>query len=436
MKILLFGDTLGISQLLRHLPRDVIAGIIGSSIRPQYIDDLRALANSQRVPFLLQPKWKSKGYQSFIDRVYGLAPDLIWVNSYSMILREDLLLCARLGGINLHASLLPRNRGCNPIQWAILNGDCETGVSLHEIDHGLDTGPIIDMRKIPLFFEDSWLDVSHRLENAADVLITKNIANILTGNWSAISQINKNATVGKRRNPADSLFLWSQPLVEIYNKVRALLPPLPSAFYQDAAGQTYSLGVYQTIWQLALLKYELGEEWAMQAEYVRLRPLRKSDADLFYEWIINRNFVTHNSPFFPVSESNREVWIEQLMTKHSDLVIFVIEDSLSGHPIGACQLVNINWIHRSAELQIQISDSSFQHWRYESEAIKLLSEFGFADLKLHRIYLTVFASNQTAIETYEKCGFECHGTLKEAAQIDGRWVDGQVMVQLESQHND
>ena len=260
MKIILFGDTPGISQLLRHLPRDVLAGIVGASIRPQYVESLRVLANAQRIPFLLQPKWKSNGYDAFVGEVRALAPDLIWVNSYSMILRDDLLTCARLGGINIHSALLPRNRGCNPTQWAIIKGEHETGVTLHEINSGLDTGPIIDQQSVPIFFEDSWLEVRRRLDKATDTLIVNAMPKILSENWHAVSQVSVNATFGNRRTPADGLFLWSQPLVEIYNKVRALLPPLPPAFYKDRAGQMCSLEAYQSIWELASLKYELTEK--------------------------------------------------------------------------------------------------------------------------------------------------------------------------------
>lgn len=433
MKILLFGDTLGISQLLHHLPYDVPVGIVGASIRPQYIEDLQALARKLRVPFLLQPKWKADGYDTLIHEVRALAPDLFWVNSYSMILRDDLLKYARVGGLNIHAALLPKNRGCNPTQWAIINGEHETGVSLHEIDSGLDTGPIIDQQWVPIFFEDNWLDVRKRLEQATDSLIIENLPNILSENWSAVSQSNRNATVGKRRTPEDGLFSWSQPLVEIYNKVRALLPPLPPAFYKDEAGQRRSIQAYHSIWQLAQLRYEWCEERGMQSNYVRLRPLQKSDSDLLYEWITDRNLVIHNSPFFPVSEADHEAWVERMMTERSDLVIFVIEDLASGQAIGTCQLVNINWIHRSAEFQIRIGSPTFQGRGYGSEAVSLLCGFGFTDLNLHRIYLHVFASNQRAIRAYEKCGFTTEGVLKEAAFIDDRWVDVQVMSNLEAQ---
>ena len=258
MKILLFGDTPGIAQLLRHLPRDVVAGIVGASIRPQHVKDLQTLALSLSIPFLHQPKWKSEGYDRFIDEVRVFEPDLIWVNSYSMIIRDDLLTCARLGGINIHAALLPHNRGCNPTQWALIKGELQTGVTLHEIDSGLDTGAIIDQQWVPIFFEDSWLDVRQRLEQTTDTLIIKNMPKILSENWSAVSQMNMNVMVGKRRTPEDGLFSWSQPLVEIYNKVRALLPPLPPAFYQDKSGQRSSIQLYHSIWQLALLRHELS----------------------------------------------------------------------------------------------------------------------------------------------------------------------------------
>ena len=368
---------MGVPQLLRHLPREFIAGIVGAIIRPQYEESLRALAKSHNLTFLLQPKWKTPMYDVFLKEVQELSPDLIWVNSYSMIIREDVLEISRLGGINIHAALLPRNRGCNPTQWAILNGDHKTGVTLHEIDNGIDTGPIIDQIELPIFFEDTWLDVGHRLVQAIDAIIIKNIPKILSESWIAVPQINGTATFGKRRVSEDGLFHWIQPLVEIYNTVRALLPPLPTAFYKDELGKKRLLDLYHTIWQLAVIKYEQLEGGGMQAEHVRLRPLQKSDANLLYEWITDRELVLHNSPFFPVSESDHEAWIERMMTKRSDLVVFVIEELASGKAIGTCQLLNINWIHRSAELQIRIGLPTFQGRGFGSEAVNLLCGFGF-----------------------------------------------------------
>lgn len=225
---------------------------------------------------------------------------------------------------------------------------------------------------------------------------------ILAGNWIAVPQEEALATTGRRRVPEHSAFKWNEPVVAIYNKIRALLPPLPSAFYYDEKGQKREIAAYQTIWQVASQKYEIfSGEGFMQTESVRLRPLRQVDAPLLYEWTTHRELITLNAPFHPVSETDQEVWVESMIIRRSDLVIFVIEESASGTIIGICQLFNINWRHRSAELQIFISNTSCHGQGYESQAVQLLTTFGFKDLNLHRMYLHVFATNRRAISSYE-----------------------------------
>lgn len=433
MKILLFGDDIGVPQLLKYLPRNSVVGIVAAAIRPQCIVELQKLADSLGLNFLVQPKWKSAKYASFVYDVRSLMPDLIWVNSYSMILREDVLAAARLGGLNIHAALLPRNRGCNPTQWAILKGEHETGVTLHQVDNGIDTGPIIDQRRFPIFFEDTWLDVAQREYQAAGELLEENIPKIMSEHWTAISQSQSYASTGRRRTPEDGLFHWSEPVIDIHNKIRALIPPLPGAFFRDKAGKIQKIETYHTVWQLTAQKFDPntgGEGGGMLAEQVRLRPLRKSDASLLYALIKDRELVLNNSPFLPVSESDHETWVEQMMEKQTNLVIFVVEERISGMAIGTCQLLNIDWINRSAELQIRIGDSKFLGRDCESQAVNLLRQFGFSDLNLHRIYLHVFSTNLRAIKTYENCGFVHEGTLKEAAHIDGRWIDFKIMTFL------
>lgn len=161
----------------------------------------------------------------------------------------------------------------------------------------------------------------------------------------------------------------------------------------------------------------------MQSDRIRLRPLRKSDAGLLYEWITDRELVLLNSTFHPVSEVDHDAWVEAMLTRRSDLVIFVIEERSTATAIGTCQLLNINWRHRNAELQIRIGDAESRGRGLGTEAVRLLCEFGFADLNLHRIYLHVFAGNPRAIAAYEKSGFAREGLLRAAAHIDGQWVD-------------
>src|SRR3990167_7481149 len=161
----------------------------------------------------------------------------------------------------------------------------------------------------------------------------------------------------------------------------------------------------------------------MKSEFVLLRPIRRADSGLLYEWITSRELVILNSPFHPISDVDHHAWFESMLTKRNDLVIFVIENLATHQAIGTCQLLNINWRHRSAELQIRIGDAQYHGRGFGTEAVKLLTHFGFSDLNLHRIYLNVFANNIRAIKSYEKCGFVTEALLKEAAFIDGSWVD-------------
>ena len=172
----------------------------------------------------------------------------------------------------------------------------------------------------------------------------------------------------------------------------------------------------------------------MHGKDVRLRPIRRDDSQLLYQWIVDRDLLILNAPYLPVSLPDHEAWIESMLVKRTDLVLFVIEDLAEARAIGTCQLFNINWVHRNAELQIRIGDNGSQSRGLGSEAIKLLVNFGFQDLNLHRIHLHVFTTNERAIWAYEKCGFVREGVLREAAHINGEFVDVLCMGRLRSEH--
>ena len=430
MRILIFGDVPGIPQLLRHIPAEHLIGMVCAAIRPRYHAPLTDIAAFHELPLIMQPRVNSADYANFKLAVKQLAPDLILVNSYSMIVREDVLALARLGGINIHGALLPRYRGCNPSQWAILNGETRTGVTMHEMSAGLDEGAIIDQREVPLFFEDTWQAVYARISLATDGLIAANLESLLAGEWQAQQQDVVEANYCRRRTPEDGRFSWNEPVVAIYNKIRALLPPLPPAFYVGAAGARVAIEQQLTPLGVTALKYGSVGGGTMVADRTRLRPLRREDAALLYSWINNRDLVIFNSPYYPITDIDHEAWMDSMLKKRVDLVIFVIEEIETEQVIGTCQLLNINWRHRSAELQIRIGDESFHGKGHGLEAVELLCRFGFADLNIHRIYLSVFSSNERAIKTYEKCDFKHEGLMREAAFIDGKWMDVAIMGRL------
>ena len=106
---------------------------------------------------VIQAKFRSEEYKCFKHKIKKLKADLVISNSYSMLIRDDILCLHRLGGINIHHAFLPKYRGCNPTQWSIIRGENFTGVSIHEMNSVLDSGAIIDQSKVPILMDDTWL---------------------------------------------------------------------------------------------------------------------------------------------------------------------------------------------------------------------------------------------------------------------------------------
>src|SRR6476659_2390626 len=130
-RVLLFGDGVGVPLFFESVSGELVRGIVAAEIRPQYHDELSRLAGAHQIPFLVQPRKQSASYDQFVRDVRALAPDLIVVNSYSMLLHPEILEIPRLGCVNLHPALLPKYRGSNPLQWVIINDESETGVTMH-----------------------------------------------------------------------------------------------------------------------------------------------------------------------------------------------------------------------------------------------------------------------------------------------------------------
>ena len=159
---------------------------------------------------------------------------------------------------------------------------------------------------------------------------------------------------------------------------------------------------------------------------VYLAPVRTGDLPQLWKWINERDQVLFNASYRPVAETQHRAWFDGL-AKRSDMVLFGIQLLKTKKLIGTCQLHSISTVHRNAELQIRIGDVRERGRGYGTDAVQLLLKFGFDDLNLHRIFLHVFADNKAALRTYEKCGFKREGTLRDAAHIDGRYVDVAVM---------
>lgn len=164
----------------------------------------------------------------------------------------------------------------------------------------------------------------------------------------------------------------------------------------------------------------------LKSAEIALTPLTAADSSLLYQWINDREQVLFNAAYKPVTETQHQAWFESIQQR-KDLVIFGIRLLETDHLIGSCQLHSINFVNRTAELQIRLGSPDDRGKGYGTEAVRLLLQFAFTDLNLNRIHLRVFAGNTRAIGVYEKCGFLREGILRQGAYVDGRYVDVVVM---------
>ncbi len=158
-------------------------------------------------------------------------PDLIVVAAFGQILKKDVLELPRYGCINVHASLLPRWRGAAPVNAAILAGDEETGVTIMKMDVGLDTGPILSKRSIPITHDDTTGSVLGRLAPLGADLLMETLPDYISGKLTPHPQPEEGVTYAPILKKEDGLLDFSRPAVELERRVRAM-NPWPGAWFK------------------------------------------------------------------------------------------------------------------------------------------------------------------------------------------------------------
>lgn len=224
---------------------DKPVGRHGSVLQPSPVKEY---ALSQGLPVLQPEKLKD---ETFLKDLQALNADLQIVVAFRM-LPEVVWNMPRFGTFNLHASLLPQYRGAAPINWAVINGDTETGVTTFFLTHEIDTGKIIRQKHLPIADTDDVGIVHDALMNMGAGLVTETVDLLLEGKVDAIPQEEffKDPT---ELRPAPKIFKdtcridWNQPLKKIYDFIRGL-SPYPAAWTEVVAGDgsRTTLKVYQT----------------------------------------------------------------------------------------------------------------------------------------------------------------------------------------------
>jgi methionyl-tRNA formyltransferase len=159
-----------------------------------------------------------------IERLRAARPQVLVVAAYGLLLPAAALEAAPLGALNIHASLLPRWRGAAPIQRAILAGDRETGVSIMQMDAGLDTGPVLLRKRIAIGDEDDARTLHDKLAALGAAAMVEALAALGAGGLRAEPQPAEGATYARKIDKAESRLDWSRPAVELARAVRAFLP--------------------------------------------------------------------------------------------------------------------------------------------------------------------------------------------------------------------
>lgn len=238
MKIVFMGTPLPAARLLQALidAEEQIVLAVTQPDRPKgrhlhtASSSVKELAQKYKIPVETPEKVKD---QIFIDRVRSFNPDLIVVVAYGKILPKDLLTIPKFGAINVHASLLPKYRGAAPIQWAILKGENETGVTVMQISETLDTGDIILQDRVPIDPEDTAETLLDKVFEAGAQTLLRAIDQIKKGTTKKTSQKEADATYAPLITKESGEIDWKKSATEVNNRVRALLPwPTAHTFYK------------------------------------------------------------------------------------------------------------------------------------------------------------------------------------------------------------
>jgi methionyl-tRNA formyltransferase len=183
---------------------------------------VKAFALEHRIPIHQPAKIKSNDEVRAIFE--GISPDACVVVAYGKILPAWMLAIPRLGCINVHASLLPKYRGAAPINWVLANGERETGVTIMQMDVGMDTGPMLAQRSIRIGGDATAPQLSGRLAQLGAELLSETLSRVEHGEIAPLTQDDSEATYAPMLKREDGLIDWRMRAREIANRVRAFQP--------------------------------------------------------------------------------------------------------------------------------------------------------------------------------------------------------------------
>ena len=197
----------------------------GRGLKP-YPTDISLFAKKINIPLIKPPSLKTNGIK---ENLTSQLPDLFIIADYGKILPASLLSIPAIASLGVHPSILPLYRGPAPINWALLNGDKETGVTIFKMDEGLDTGDIILQKKIAVLDLDNTLTLHEKLAHEGAKLLIESLNMLKRGGLSPVPQDKILSSFAPKLQKKDGKIAWQDNAINIHNKIRAMLG-WPSAY--------------------------------------------------------------------------------------------------------------------------------------------------------------------------------------------------------------
>ena len=230
MRLLFFGNhTVGVRALSAAADLAEVVGVVAHP--PDVEDGVRYESVADVATKRGWPVLRAAGREGAVaEFVAARRPDLIWITDYRYLLPADVIALAPLGAVNLHPSLLPCYRGRAPVNWAILNGETELGLTAHRVDAGMDTGDILAQVSFTLTEDEDVGDALDRLYPLYGAVTREVLTGLIAGTLVARPQDHARATAFPRRRPEDGRIDWAAPARSVRDLVRAVAAPYPGAF--------------------------------------------------------------------------------------------------------------------------------------------------------------------------------------------------------------
>lgn len=230
-KVIVFGydELLPASiEFFSNTDTQISAVVFPSNRKDWRANKIRQIIEEKGFLTLEQPPRKE--ISEFTEKLRQIKPDFIYVWSYSMILPQEIIEIPKHGCINVHLGLLPEYRGVNGIRWALLNGEEKTGVTIHFMDSGIDTGDIISRVSFPITSEDDILSLMKKSKTAGLYLLKNCWQKIASGKANAIPQDESKANYYSAKMSSLETIDWSKSNIEIHNLIRASVIPFSGVY--------------------------------------------------------------------------------------------------------------------------------------------------------------------------------------------------------------